>query len=373
MVRAIQTSANQMHQTKKRPLEDDQISISHVESGASTHPAKRRPKMTLEQLDHAKRVRATGACLRCYVQKLKCSAGRPCQTCLRVFQKASDSKVIQWTACITSSLPDLNIFTLGISIFGSEPPPLGGQQQKYDLRIARSVYTAILENGGFTDATLPLDSLYMKVLQHRYGRRASEVHPFILDSLNPLHILVKLNVILLGSPVIGVHLIGHVHYLQKLRAHCAIVAFEGLGRALDRTTLATSSQNRQSALIVQAALLLDQVMNMKGELPSAGISYAQGAVFDEMRYHLIQFLSYYLQKLVPARGSAFSDYIKEVEHYGSLGQLFWDTLAALMPCLYLRKAPALRSYSGMSWDACGVEEGEALCDYFSSKCSIKCQ
>jgi hypothetical protein len=297
--------------------------------------------------------------------------------------------VIQWTACVTSSLPDLNIFTLGklkssihrdpslinlgISIFGSEPPSPGGQQQKYDLRTAISVYTAIFENGDFPDPTLPLDGLYMKVLQHRYGHRASEVHPFILDSLDPLHILVKLNVILLGSPVIGFHLIGHVRYLQKLRALCAIIAFEGLGRALDRTTLATSSQNRQSALIVQAALLLDQVMNMKGDLPSAGISYAKGAVFDEMRYHLIQFLSYYLQKLVQDRGSAFSDYIQEVAHYGALGQIFWDTLAALMPSIRLRKPPTLRSYSGMSWDACGVEEGEALCDYFASNCSIKCQ
>lgn len=236
------------------------------------------------------------------------------------------------------------------------------------------MYTALFEHGLSPDAILPLDDLYMKVLQHRYGRRAAEVHPFIRDSPNPLYLLVKLNVILLGSPIIGVHLIGQVRYLQKLRALCAIVAFERLGRALGRTALKKSSENRQSALIVQTALLLDQVMNMKGELPSAAISYAQGAVFDEMRRHLIQFLTCYLQKLIPDRGSTISDYIQEVEHYGgALGEVFWDTLAALMPSICLRMPPTLRSYSGMSWHGCGVEEGEALCDFFFSNCSIKCQ
>ncbi|KAF2254630.1 hypothetical protein BU26DRAFT_500349 [Trematosphaeria pertusa] len=76
---------------------------------------KKRKKLTAEQLESARSIRAQGgACLRCYVQKQKCSEGRPCGGCQKLFNKAYGSKTLQWTACISSNLPDINIFALGI-------------------------------------------------------------------------------------------------------------------------------------------------------------------------------------------------------------------------------------------------------------------
>jgi hypothetical protein len=118
---------------------------------------------------------------------------------------------------------------------------------------ALPLYTLLFEYGLFSNAIVPFDDLYIKILRNSYGHQASEVHPFILMNQNPLYLLVQLNIVLLGSPVIGMEMIGRVRYLQKSRTVCAIVASEGLGRALDRTTLATSNQNRQSALLVQTA------------------------------------------------------------------------------------------------------------------------
>lgn len=222
--------------------------------------------------------------------------------------------------------------------------------------------------------TVELDDLYKKVLWHTYCRSATEIHPFILEEENPLHMLVQLNVILLGSPIIAPELIGRVRYLQKLRAICAVVAFESLGRALDRNW-AKSSLIRQTALIVQIALLLEQVMEMRGDIPAAAISCARGSVFEELRRHLIQYLSCYLRKLVPGfsgTDSPLSGCIPEGKHQGSLREDFWDILSGLMPFIPLRKPPMVRKYQDMSWGACGIEEGQALHEHFSTKCSIEC-
>ena len=237
------------------------------------------------------------------------------------------------------------------------------------------LYTLLFEYGFFSKAILDLDDLYIKVLRHTHGHRASEVHPFILKEPNPLYILIQINVILLGSPIIGVELIGRVRYLQKMRAICAIVAFERLGRALDRTTLAASSPNRQSTLIVQAALLLDQVVEMRGDIPAAAIACARGKVHGEMRQHLIQYLSYYIHKLTSGildSKSPLFDCINKAKRRGHLGEVFWDTLSDLVPCIPLRKPPMLRKYADMGWDNCGVEDGEALHELFSLQCSIRC-
>ncbi len=242
-----------------------------------------------------------------------------------------------------------------------------------DRTTAFSYFHMLFNFGLFSDDIVPLDELYIKVLRQSYGRHATDVHPFILGDRNPLYLLVRLNVILLGSPGIATHLIGRVRYLQKLRAICAIVAFENLGKAIDRTTLARSSQVRQSALIVQLALLLDQVVAMNGDLPAAALSCARGEKFKEMRRHLIQFLTCYLQKLIPNCRGSFSMYLQEVEHEPYLGDTFWNYLSQLMPFLSLRKPPMVREYADMSWKECGSEAGEALHEFFSKHCSIACE
>ena len=204
-------------------------------------------------------------------------------------------------------------------------------QQGLRVTTAFSLFTLLFKTGLFSDTIVPRDKLYIKILRHNYGSRAAEVHPFIREDQNPLYLLVQLNVILLGSPVVAIELLGLVRYLQKLRAVCAIVAFENLGRALERITLATSSQSRRSALIVQIALLLDQVVDLNGDSPAAAISCARGEMFEEMRRHLIQYLTCYLLKLFPGFRGALLNYLQVVEHKKRLGEVFWGTLSELMP------------------------------------------
>jgi hypothetical protein len=247
---------------------------------------------------------------------------------------------------------------------------------KLNLYTASLLYTMLFEKEVLPDDVVSLKKLYTRVLRHAYGQRASEVHPFLLQSKNPLYILVQLNVILLGSPIIGIDLIGKARYLQKLRAVCAVVAFDSLGKALIRKSLATSSLYRRSALIVQIALLLDQVIQTRGDLPAAALVCARGKMFEEMRKHLIQYLSYYLQKLVPDASSSHNilfDCISRAEHQGQLGESFWVTLSNLNPCIPLQLPPMLRNYADMSWKDCDNESGEALHEYFSSRCSISCK
>jgi hypothetical protein len=218
-----------------------------------------------------------------------------------------------------------------------------------------------------------IDELYKKVLRHRYGDRASAAHPFLLTELTPLYTLVKLNIVLLGSPILGPELIGCVRYFQKLRSICAIVAFEKLGKAFRRTTLKAVSLNRPSSLITQIALLLDQVVEMRTTLPAAALSCSRGQVFEEMRQGLIQYLTYYLHKLTPGL-LPFRQFVvkcvQRAELESHLKDEFWVEFSNLLPNAQLRKPPVLRQYMDFSWDGCRVDEGEALCDYFTTHCSI---
>jgi hypothetical protein len=218
---------------------------------------------------------------------------------------------------------------------------------------------------------VPVDKLYAKVLQHTYGDRASEVHPFILEEANPLYVLIRLNVILLGSPIILTNLIWRIGYLQRLRAISAITAFECIGNALRREQLAVATQRRRSALVVQAALLLDQVIEMKEDLPSAAIAYARGEVFHNMREHLMLYLSYYIQKLAP------TDYQKRLVSYmrvsksrGHMSDEFWAVVSEIGLDEALKKPPVLQRYADLGLEPCGGEESLALHDFFASHCSI---
>lgn len=264
----------------------------------------------------------------------------------------------------------------GVNLFGTttsrpidRPIPT-----RTETTTAFCLYTVLFGPGTFLDNLAPIHDLYTKVLQHRYGGRASEVHPFILQDRNPLHLLIQINVILLGSPVISAKLVGRVRYLQKVRAICAIVSFERLGRAIEgcRLSLETQSRQRRETLVVQAALLLDQVIQMSGDIPSAAISYAQGAMFNETRHQLIQFLSYYLHKLVPSRRGSLLNCINEAKCQGYLGDIFWRILSDPYPQLRLQKPPVLLKYAHMNWKTFDEESDEGLSEFFLSRCSIRC-
>ena len=81
---------------------------------------RKRKHFTQQQREERKKVRVKGQCLRCYVQKLKCSGTRPCDCCQKVFSKAHISKKLRWTACVSSRLLDLNIFEFGMIIFNEK-------------------------------------------------------------------------------------------------------------------------------------------------------------------------------------------------------------------------------------------------------------
>ncbi|KAF2467663.1 uncharacterized protein BDR25DRAFT_305429, partial [Lindgomyces ingoldianus] len=298
--------------------------------------------------------------------------------CQALFNKAYGSKTLQWTVCISSNLPDINIFTLGISLSndGRVPTTNGGDfPQKLDVNIALSLYKLLFDLGYSSDIILYFDSLYTEVLRYTYGHRAPEVHPFILKERNPLYMLIRLNVILLGSPIIGHKLIGYVRYLQKLRAICGVLAFECLGKALDRTTLAASNPNRKLALIVQAALLLDQVVEMNGKLPAALVCFAQGKIYEDMHRHLIQYISHYLQKLISGvfgKRCGILTGLQETKCGEFLGEAFWDMLSDLIPSVPLRKPPKLRKYADMGWNTYDIGVGQYYHKMFSLQCSLSC-
>jgi hypothetical protein len=236
---------------------------------------------------------------------------------------------------------------------------------------ATSVYRTLFGNEIFADLVVNLGDLYSKVVRHTYGQPATGIHPFILSDNIPLHKLIQLNVVLLGSPIIVAELIGCIGFLQNLRAIVAVAVFDCLWRALNRANLATSSQNRQSALILQVALLLEQVVEMRSDIRAAPIACARGHVFEEMRRHLIQYLSAYLQKLLPDRCHIRVHRIQEAADRGHLGVEFWTILSNLVPGV--QKPPMLRRYAELRWGDCTVEEEDALHEYFSLHCSISCK
>ncbi|KAF2194927.1 hypothetical protein K469DRAFT_698491 [Zopfia rhizophila CBS 207.26] len=370
---------------KKRPPEADIPGIICFPSRMVSSSTKKRKRLTAEQRDGAKRVRKRGACLRCYVQKVKCSEGRPCEQCQALFNRSYGSKMLQWTACVSSHLPDINIFAHGMSLSHDVCVPAansGASVQKLDLGVSTFLYnfllldTSLISSGRIITV---LDSLYTEVLQHIYGPRAHEVHPFILGHRTPLHILIQINVILLGSPVVGAKLIGYVRYLQSLRAICGVLAFDSLGKVLDRTTLATSTLDRQKVLILQFALLLDQVLEIKGKTPAAVVCSVQDKVYGDMHQHLTQYISYYLRKLISGVFGQSYPILKcfdRTERGEQLGEGFWDMLSDLIgsSSVPLRKPPKLRKYADMNWktSGTGVRLGPLFHEMYAFKNPVPC-
>jgi hypothetical protein len=218
-----------------------------------------------------------------------------------------------------------------------------------------------------------LNELYTKVLQCSYGNRATEVHPFILAETNPLYLLIRINVILMGSPFVAFELIGRVRLLQQLRAACATLAFRCLETALRRNALDASSTLRQDALVVHTALLLEQVIECRGDIPAATIACTQSETHEEMRLHLIQYLSCYLFKLTKTLFEGASPLMECIEiaaRRGHVGEELWDILSKMMPSIPLRKSPMIRKYADLGWGDCVDEDGHALHEFFSSHCSL---
>ncbi|CAO2655890.1 Nn.00g046930.m01.CDS01 [Neocucurbitaria sp. VM-36] len=349
----------QLGRNRKRLLEDIP-GLSCFELGIGSNTKTKRIRLTREQRDGARR----------------CSESKPCKTCHVLFTKAYTTKTLEWTACVSSHLPDINLFTLGITLSDDLDSAAHGTQSlpKLDLATTAPLYGLLFESGYYSNI-LDLDRLYVKVLCHTYGDRAAEVHPFILEDRNPLYMLIQINVILLGSPVIGHELVGCIKYLQKLRAICAVLAFECLGKALDRTTLAASSPLRQIAIIIQASLLLDQVLEMEGDLPAAMICFPQDKTYKDMHQHLIQYITYYLRRLLSGifrEESPIFGCIRNAKRGDRLSGAFWDMLSDLVPSVPLRRPPQLHRYADVSWNTCDVESGRALHELFSSQCSITC-
>jgi hypothetical protein len=184
--------------------------------------------------------------------------------------------------------------------------------------------------------------------------------------------LIQINVILLGSAILGDKVLGYIRYLQNLRAICGIVAFECLGKALDRTTLAKATPDRQLALVVQAALLLDEVVETRGESPASVVCFVHDKVYGDMHQHLIQFISHYIRKLISdvfGKACVLNKRLQKTRCGDHLGETFWDMLSDLLPSIPLRKPPKLRNHE--TGDT-GVHRELLNRIMISPKCPIAC-
>ncbi|KAF2681242.1 hypothetical protein K458DRAFT_420761 [Lentithecium fluviatile CBS 122367] len=328
----------------------------HSCSGASRNTSStKRKKISEEERDNIKRVRAQGACLRCYVQKLKCSEGLPCNQCQGAFNRAHGSRMLQWTACISSKLSELNIFRLGASLSAHRKRDGTNPFEPWNIdatsAIDASTAHPLLEAGAHIMDSFGLlaefDSIYTEVLEHAYGHQAAKIHPFVLRERNPLHMLVQLNVVLLGSSIIGHKIVGYVRFLQVLRAAYAVVSFQCLEKALERNMLVRSSPKRQLALIVQAALLLDQVIEMSPNASTVATCFARGKYYEDLYQHLVQYLSYYLRMLISRVFGESCSLAKSVQDKSGccFSETFWDDLADLIPTIPLRRPRKIRGFT----------------------------
>jgi hypothetical protein len=242
-----------------------------------------------------------------------------------------------------------------------------------DKAIAISMYKKSFGPSSGWNTFVQMEELYSMVLGYVYGPRASDVHPFILNTPNPLYTLVQLNVILLKSPLLSTGSKQNIEFLHNLRAVSSIAAFECIGSELRRGTLAAASPERQSALVLQFALLLDQVVETKADNPGAAIAVTQREAFDEMREHLIQYLSYYLHRLMPI---SFKDLLMncvlEGTKQGHLGDEYWKILSDFLPHIPLQKPPVLKSRPNISRHACADELQVELLEEFFKHCFLSC-
>lgn len=318
-------------------------------------PRKRPKTKTGTQREEANRVREKGACLRCYVQKLKCSEGVPCAPCANLLSEAATAvrtRTLQWTACISSSLLDVNVFTYGIALVDDPPTSSAGVQlgaKKAFGPTSMTLFDMVLSTatmGGKYSFFSKFDSLYSEVVRHIYGSHVEDVHTFILEDRNPLNVLIQFNTVLLGSQAIGDRLGGYYGYLRKVRGICGELAFQGLEKCLERNHLAGSSPTRQFTLIVYIALVLEQVLEIEGGRPGS-LSTSSDSTYQAMHNHLAQYLFYYLRRLcsnIFLGGSAVMGCIENTPEGVHIRDSFWCELSQATGCGYLQKPPKLQEY-----------------------------
>jgi hypothetical protein len=172
---------------------------------------------------------------------------------------------------------------------------------------------------------------------------------FILEDRNPLHMLLHLNTIILGSHLVEEKLVGYKEYLLHLRAISGSLAFEGLENCLERTTLANSSITRLLVLIVYISVLLEQVLEV-GEHSTASPYVSGDEGYKTMQDHLIEYLSCYLRKLstnVFAPGAPFLTLVKKAPvdfmHLAS----FWEELSKVTGLSALSRLPKAHQLSNL--------------------------
>ena len=163
---------------------------------------------------------------------------------------------------------------------------------------------------------------------------------FILEDRNPLHMLLHLNTIIVGSHLLGERLVGYKEYLLHLRA---------ISSSLERTTLANSSITRLLALIVYISVLLEQVMEV-GEHSAASRYVSGDETYKTMQDHLIEYLSCYLRKLstnVLAPGTPFLTLVKKAPADFMHRASFWEKLWKVTGLSALRRLPKAHQISNL--------------------------
>ncbi|KAI0199892.1 hypothetical protein F4808DRAFT_194952 [Astrocystis sublimbata] len=112
-------------------------SLSNVQS--TTSSKKRQRHLTEQGRKHYKRMRASGACVRCRMLKDKCSQDEPCQRCLEIV----DSAMVLWPRCYREKLENIMTFRNGNSRANqsrSEMPDLKWASENRTIRTLELVY-----------------------------------------------------------------------------------------------------------------------------------------------------------------------------------------------------------------------------------------
>jgi hypothetical protein len=116
----------------------------------------------------------------------------------------------------------------------------------------------------------------------------------VQDNGNPMHILIKLNTLLLERHRLGGQLIGFTSLILKYRAAAAALAFQYLDQKLRQAVRGQTTDHKKYALWLHTAMLLDQVLATKEDIAKSPLMETSDEYLN-MRRQLIQFLSSYLR------------------------------------------------------------------------------
>jgi hypothetical protein len=112
---------------------------------------------------------------------------------------------------------------------------------------------------------------------------------------------------------------------------------------------------RQIALIIQIALLLEQIVEMSAQAPTVATCFAYGKHYEAMHEHLLLYMSYYLRRLIKlAFGEAcpLNHFMEGKKEETFIDETFWGTLAGLIPSNPLGKPRKLRVVGNQDIGGC---------------------